>query len=177
MKRPILAALAALTLAFALPAQAQKSAGDVLDDSTINASIKAALLDDKNTHSMQINVETYKGVVQLSGFVATQAEKDEAGKVAKGVSGVKELHNSIALHDSTSMGTKLDDTLLTSRVKAALMDADKVKSGQINVESKGGVVQLAGFVTGEGMKERAGQVAAAVSGVKRVDNVLLVKPK
>jgi len=52
-----------------------------------------------------------------------------------------------------------------------------VKSGQINVETEGGIVQLSGFVTGEGMKERAGKVAAGVSGVKSVDNVLIVKPK
>jgi hyperosmotically inducible protein len=177
MRRRNLAALAALTVAFALPVQAEKTAGNVVDDSTVNASIKAALFDNKNTHSTQINVETYKGVVQLSGFVATQAEKDAAGKVAQGVSGVKELRNSIAVHESTSMGTKLDDSMLTGKVKAALIDTDKVKSGQINVESKGGIVQLSGFVTGEGMKDRAGQVAAGVSGVKRVDNVLIVKPQ
>lgn len=177
MKRRILAALAAVAVAFALPAHAEKSAGDVVDDSTVNASVKAALFDNKNTHSMQINVETYKGIVQLSGFVATQAEKDEAGKVANGVSGVKEVRNSIGVHEDTSMGTKLDDTMLTSKVKAALIDADKVKSGQINVESKGGIVQLSGFVTGQGMKDRAGKVAAGVSGVKRVDNVLIVKPE
>jgi len=93
MRRRILAALAALTVAFALPVQAEKTAGNVVDDSTVNASIKAALFDNKNTHSTQINVETYKGVVQLSGFVATQAEKDAAGQVAAGVSGVKRVDN------------------------------------------------------------------------------------
>ena len=44
------------------------------------------------------------------------------------------------------MGTKLDDSVTTGKVKTALMDADDVKAGEINVETKGGVVQLSGFV-------------------------------
>ena len=47
---------------------------------------------------------------------------------------------------------------------------------EFKIETKNGVTQLAGFVTSQGMKERAGQVASAVTGVKQVDNVLVVKP-
>lgn len=179
MNRSILAAAASFMLALApvLPAYAQKSAGDAVDDSSIAASIKAGLLDNQHTHAGQINVESYKGVVQLSGFVATQAEKDAAGKVASRVDGVTQVHNSIALQPATSLGTKLDDSMVTGKVKAALMDAADVKSMQINVETKNGVTQLAGFVTSEGMKDRAGKIAAGVDGVTHVDNVLLVKPK
>ena len=126
---------------------------------------------------MSINVESYKGTVQLSGFVDSQTEKDAAGKVAGGVDGVKKVINSLSIAPKTSMGTKLDDTVMTSKVKAALMDDAEVKSGQINVETKNGVTQLAGFVTNEAMKERAGKVAAGVSGVKTLENVLVVKPK
>jgi hyperosmotically inducible protein len=177
MYRSILASFAALVLAFALPAHAKQTAGDEMDDSAITAQVKTALFDHKDTHSTKINVETYRGIVQLSGFVSTEAEKATAAKVAEGIKGVKEVRNSIALHPDTSVGTKLDDTVLTSKVKAALMDSADVKSGQINVETEGGIVQLSGFVTGEGMKERAGKVAAGISGVKSVDNVLIVKPK
>jgi hyperosmotically inducible protein len=171
-------ATACLAMAVAMPATAQKrTAGDHVDDGSIAASIKAGLLDHKSTSSMQINVESYKGTVQLSGFVETQAEKDAAGKVAADADGVKKVINILALAPKTSLGTKLDDSLVTGKVKAALMDSADVKSMEINVETKNGVTQLAGFVTSQGMKERAGQVAAAVSGVKQVDNVLLVKPK
>ena len=81
------------------------------------------------------------------------------------------------MHESTSMGTKLDDTVLVGKVKAALVDASDVKSGQINVEARGGIVQLGGFVTGEGMKARAIKIAQGVDGVKRVDDALFVKPQ
>ncbi len=108
---------------------------------------------EKGVPSSDVNVEVYKGVVLLSGFVKTQAEKDAAGKVAKNVKDVASVRNELAVHPATSMGTKLDDTMLVSKVKAALVDASDVKSGQINVEARGGIVQLGGFVTGEKMKD------------------------
>jgi osmotically-inducible protein OsmY len=73
------------------------------------------------------------------------------------------------------MGAKLDDSVTTGRVKAALIDAKDVKSGQINVETKAGVVQLSGFVNSAAMKDKAGAVASDVRGVKEVQNVLVVK--
>jgi hyperosmotically inducible periplasmic protein len=175
-KIPVAAAGLMLCLAGSAFA-AEKSASEMLDDAGIAATIKAGLLDDKDTHAGKINVESYKGVVQLSGFVQTQAEKDEAAKVAKRVDGVREVHNSIAIQPPSSFGKKLDDSLTTGRVKAALMDSSEVKSMQINVETTNGVTQLAGFVTSESMKERAEKVASKVDGVQRVDNVLIVKPK
>ncbi len=75
------------------------------------------------------------------------------------------------------MGTKLDDSLITGKVKAALMDAADVKSLQINVETRAGVTQLAGYVASEAMKAKAGQIAAGIDGVKGVDNVLVVRPR
>lgn len=179
MKYPgILLAAASVWLALVSPhAIAQKTAGDSVDDASIAATIKAGLFDNKNTSAGKINVESHKGVVQLSGFAATQAEKDAAGKIAQAVEGVREVHNSIGLQPGTSLGTKLDDSIITGKVKAALMDSADIKSMQINVETRNGVTQLAGFVTSAAMKERAGKVAAGIDGVVRVDNVLLVKPK
>jgi osmotically-inducible protein OsmY len=177
MKNKVFASLAAIALAFAAPAMAQKSAGNMVDDGTIVTSVKASLLAEKGVPSGDVNVEVYKGVVLLSGFVKTQAEKDAAGKVAKNVKDVKSVRNELIVHSSTSMGTKLDDTALVAAVKAALIDAKDVKSGQINVEARGGNVQLGGFVTGEKMRDRAIAVAKGVKGVKSVSNALFVKPE
>lgn len=177
MKHLICALLAACLAALAAPAHAQKTAGEMVDDSAINASVKAALFDYKSTPSAQINVETYEGAVLLSGFVETQAQKDAATKVAEGVTGVVQVYNAISLHPATSLGMKLDDSVTTSRVKAALMDDKDVKSGQINVETKGGVVQLAGFVSGERVRQRALEVAAQIEGVKRVEDAMLLTPR
>jgi hyperosmotically inducible protein len=177
MKFRIIAAMAAFALAAVTPVHAQKTAGDIVDDNTIAATVKSKLVATEGVPSTDVNVEVYKGVVLLSGFVTTQAAKDAAGNAAKGVSNVQKVRNEIAVHESTSMGTKLDDTVLVGKVKAALMDASDVKSGQINVEARGGIVQLGGFVTGEGMKARAIKIAQGVEGVKRVDDALFVKPQ
>lgn len=176
-KNTILASLASLAMAVSAPVFAQKSTGEHLDDGGIVTSVKASLLAEKGVPSNDVNVEVYKGVVLLSGFVKTQAEKDAAGKVAKNTKGVVSVRNEIAVHPSTSMGTKLDDTMLVSKVKAALIDAKDVKSGQINVEARGGIVQLGGFVTGTAMRDRAIAVAKGVKGVKRVDDAMFVKPE
>jgi osmotically-inducible protein OsmY len=90
---------------------------------------------------------------------------------------VKKVHNAIALAPENTMGSKLDDTMTTSKVKTALMGDKDVKSGQINVETKGGVVSLAGFVSGEKMKNRALEVAKAEKGVKSVVDAMYVKPE
>ena len=114
--------------------------------------------------------------MQLSGFVETAAEKEEAGRVAAGVDGVKSVSNNISIGSKTSMGTKLDDSVTTGKVKTALMDADDVKSwSRSTSRPRRGVVQLSGFVSSAAMKNKAGEVAAGVSGVKNVQNVLVVK--
>ena len=177
MKNQLAAALAALVLLLAAPAQAQQAATDPVDDSMIAATIKAGLLDNRNTSGTRINVDSYQGVVQLSGFARSEGEKTAATKVAESVDGVKKVLNSVAVAPATSMGTRLDDSLITGRVKAALMDAADVKSLQINVETHAGVTQLAGFVSTAAMKEKAGQITAGIEGVKSVDNVLVVKPR
>jgi hyperosmotically inducible protein len=177
MKHSALAFIVAALVALAAPAHADKTAGNVVDDNTVNASVKAALSGIKGLPDSQINVETYKGVVLLAGFVETQAQKDQAGKAAHGVSGAKTVHNAIAITPENTMGSKLDDTVTTSKVKAALMDDKDVKSGQINVETKGGIVSLAGFVSRDSIKRRAVEVAKGVSGVKRVVDAMYVKPE
>ena len=175
--RRIIGSLAALLLAVSGPALADKSAGDAVDDSGIAASVNTKLLAAKGVPSSDVNVEVYKGVVLLSGFVKSQAEKDAAGKAANEASGIKQLRNQLIVHAATSMGTKLDDTVLVSKVKASLVDAKDVKSNQINIEARGGMVQLGGFVTSAGMRDRAMKVAKEVSGVKSVDDALFVKPE
>jgi hyperosmotically inducible protein len=168
---PLVAALAC-HLGAAGIARAQET-----NDGYIAATIKAALLDNRNTSGTRINVDSRDGVVQLSGFASSEAEKAAATRVASGVTGVKKVVNNVAIAAPTSMGTKLDDSLLTGKVKAALMDAADVSSLQINVETRGGVTQLAGYVPTAAMKEKAGRIAAGIEGVKSVDNVLVVKPR
>ena len=73
----------------------QESAGDYVDDSIITAKVKSLLAADDLLKSFQIGVETYKGTVQLSGFVASQQAVDKAGEIARSVKGVKSVKNDL----------------------------------------------------------------------------------
>jgi hyperosmotically inducible protein len=71
--------------------------------------------------------------------------------------------------------TAIDDTAITTKVKSAMVADPTLKALQINVETKNGVVTLAGAVDSQAMKDKATEVTQAVSGVKSVDNNLTVK--
>ena len=75
----------------------QESTGEYVDDSTITAKVKAAIFDDPALKVLQINVETFKGVVQLSGFVNSAEIRSRAAVVASRVSGVKSVKNNIVV--------------------------------------------------------------------------------
>lgn len=78
----------------------RESTGEYVDDSVITTKVKAALLGDRQVSGMSVNVETFKGAVQLSGFVDTEAERMEAERIAAGVSGVRSVSNNIIVKSS-----------------------------------------------------------------------------
>jgi osmotically-inducible protein OsmY len=71
------------------------STGEYIDDSVITTKVKSQLMADDFLKSFQISVETFKGVVQLSGFVNTQAASDKAGQIASSVNGVRSVKNDL----------------------------------------------------------------------------------
>jgi osmotically-inducible protein OsmY len=73
----------------------QESTGEYVDDSVITTKVKSLLAADDFLKSFQIGVETYKGSVQLSGFVGTQEAVDKAGQIAHSVKGVKSVKNDL----------------------------------------------------------------------------------
>ena len=77
--------------------QAAANAGRVVDDSVITGKVKAALVADPTTKAHQISVETFKGVVQLSGFVRSQDNVNTAMMTARNVKGVTSVKNDMRL--------------------------------------------------------------------------------
>jgi osmotically-inducible protein OsmY len=75
----------------------KEGTGEYVDDSVITAKVKTAIYNDPTLKVNEINVETFKGVVQLSGFVKSQAEVTHAAQVARGVAGVKSVKNDIRI--------------------------------------------------------------------------------
>ena len=75
----------------------QEGTGEYVDDTVITTKVKTAILNEPSLKSAEINVETFKGVVQLSGFVSSAANESTALQVARGVGGVKSVKNDMRL--------------------------------------------------------------------------------
>src|SRR6185295_1586870 len=119
--------LSALALIACSSTPTQRSAGETVDDSVLTGKVKTALIDNDVVKAGEVNVDVYKGVVQLNGTVDTQAEKDAATKAAKSVTGVKEVRNNIQLKSTKmaadrSAGDVVDDATITGKVKAKLIE-------------------------------------------------------
>jgi osmotically-inducible protein OsmY len=71
----------------------REGTGEYVDDSVITTKVKTAILEESTLKVAEINVETFKGVVQLSGFVQSRAAAGKAVEVARGVGGVKSVKN------------------------------------------------------------------------------------
>lgn len=152
------------------------SVGTEVDDSVVTTQVKSALLADADIKSFDFKVETRKGEVQLSGFVDNQAQLDRAIAVARAVPGVASVMNNVSLKGAErTVGNKIDDGIVTTEVKAALLSDAKVKSTDVAVATHKGIVQLSGFVDNQGQIDRAIEVARAVAGVQSVSNEMSLK--
>lgn len=92
----LLITLTALFLGCASTAK-HEGTGEYVDDTVITTKVKAAILGEASLKSAEINVETFKGVVQLSGFVNSQADINKAVELARTIKGVKSVKNSMRL--------------------------------------------------------------------------------
>jgi hyperosmotically inducible protein len=152
------------------------TAGTQLDDSVITTKIKSALLTDRDARGANTSVETRKGEVLLSGFVDNQAQADREVQLAKAVDGVRSVENKLMIKDGKSTaGAVLDDSVVTVKVKSALMTDGQTKASQIAVATNKGVVQLSGFVDSADEQARATSVARNVEGVQSVVNDTSIK--
>ena len=89
-------AFAALLAACAGTAK-QESTGEYIDDTVLTSRVKSALLNDPGVSGLSINVETFKGTVQLAGFVKTVTERNRAVQLARDVKGVRQVKNDILI--------------------------------------------------------------------------------
>ena len=91
------AGLVAIALSACTGGPQKESTGQYIDSAAITAKVKAGIAKASDLSVFAINVQTYKNVVQLSGFVNTAAQKDHAGQIARDVQGVTEVQNNIIL--------------------------------------------------------------------------------
>lgn len=100
LRSPLSAALLALALGAAMlggcsSSPTRQSTGEAIDDGVVTAKVKAKLIEDPVTKAHRINVETFKGTVQLSGFVETEQARNRALQLAKDTDGVKNVKDAL----------------------------------------------------------------------------------
>ncbi len=156
--------------------QADRTAGQVVDDMTIAARAKAALAQDELTSAVDIDIEVDRDEVQLNGFVDSDEERERAEEIVSNIDGVASVANNLEVQpgDRTA-GEYLDDKVLITKVKAALAENSQVESLTIDVESDRGVVSLGGHVDTEAERDAAFNAARQVAGVVNVINNIEVR--
>jgi osmotically-inducible protein OsmY len=95
--KAILSSLLIVALVACAPTRTREGTGEFIDDSVITGKVKAALVADPELKAREINVETFKGTVQLSGFVSDPQEIEKAVKMTREINGVKAVKNDMVV--------------------------------------------------------------------------------
>lgn len=154
-----------------------RSTGEVMDDTSIAARTKSALLADPVTDGLNIDVEVDRNRVQLNGFVDSQAQITRASEIARAISGVASVDNNLRISDGgdREVGVYVGDKALLTQVKAALANDPAVQSLKVDVEVNRSEVSLGGFVDSDAERNAAVAAARTVAGVTKVVNNLTVR--
>ncbi len=145
----------------------RRTAGTIVSDEVVEQRVSvdiAQSLPDRNNH---ITVTSYEGRVLLSGEAQSESDKETAENVASLNADVTSITNELAVMEPVSVGQRISDSMLATKVRSALIGTENVSLNQMKVTVERGIVYLMGVVTAE-EAELAGETAAKVSGVMRV---------
>jgi hyperosmotically inducible protein len=150
----------------------------LINDSWLTSKTKIALFADARVKGSEINVETTQGLVMIRGKVDTDAAKQAAEGIAKGIDGVKSVRNELqVVAPSTRAAIDDKDEAISRRVKEQIAkDSNLMKAG-IHTQTNAGVVSLSGEGQDLLTSAQASWTAWQVPGVKSVKNDLTVKEK
>ena len=143
------------------------------EDSGVTSVIEASLEASDRVKARQVEVQTREGTVFLTGVVDTEEARREAGRIAWRTEGVSGVVNDLTVGERT-VGSWVDDVMISSKVKSQLQVSARVEAGDIDVSSSQGVVTLIGRVKSAAIKSEAERIARGVVGVTNVNNELLV---
>lgn len=148
----------------------RRSSGAQLDDQGIELRAANRLRDQMGSRA-RISVTSYNRRALLTGEVANTRDKELAETIAKQVDNVTIVHNELDVANSPSFTEKAEDSLLTGKVKASLIDTKQISANSFKVVTERGTVFLMGRVT-QREADIATQVARTTKGVQRVVRVL-----
>lgn len=147
----------------------RRTAGTQLEDEAIELKVASAVRQNLGDR-VHLNVTSFNRQVLLSGEAATAADRERVEKLAQSQENVKTVVNDLAVMAPSSLTQRTKDTVTTSQIKAAFIDAKDLQSNSIKVVTERGVVYLMGRVTQREAK-RATDIARSVGGVAKVVRV------
>jgi hyperosmotically inducible protein len=147
--------------------------GTQSSDSGITSVVEASLEANDQVKARQVEVQTREGVVYLTGVVDTAEARREAARVAWRTEGVRGVNNDLTVGEMT-VGSWIDDVMISSKVKSQLIANTLIRAGDIDVSSSQGVVTLIGRVSSQAIKTDAERIARETKGVSEVNNELQV---
>ena len=170
--------IAAFCLIAAPAADAQRSAGESVDDTTLAVSVKAALVDSDVVEAGKINVEVHKRVVQLSGYVPTDDQKAAALEIADGIDGAAGVEDAlIVMGGKRSVGRTIDDETINGKIKLKIADLSGIGDAfGVVTHVRNGEVLLGGFVETDQLRKDIVAAAESVDGVVKVHDRIAVQP-
>jgi hyperosmotically inducible protein len=149
-----------------------------INDSWLTSKTKIALFADARVKGSEITVETMQGAVMIRGKVDTDAAKQAAERIAKGIDGFKSVKNELqVVAPSTREATDDKDGAITTRVKAQIAKDTNLMKADIYTQTNGGLVSLNGEVPDFLTSAQTSWTVWQIPGVKSVKNYLTVKEK
>lgn len=162
----VLAGAAALSPGGCFAVQ-EKTFGESLDEATAGTTIKTKLFAGGASRFGEVDVEVADRFVLLSGRVPSEADRQEAERLAWSVGSVDEVANELVI-DKFDLGRDLNDRWITEQVRARIIADSDVKGVNYNIQVFNGVVYLLGFARSEDELRRAAEHASKVRGVQKV---------
>ena len=147
----------------------RRTSGTQIDDQSIELKSVRRIADVIGDRG-HVNVTSYNRLVLLSGEVPTEADKAAVEQAVARIDNVRSIVNELTLAAPSSLSMRSNDTLMTSKVKASMVDAKDIQANAYKVVTERGVVYLMGRVT-EREANRAADIARGVSGVQKVVKV------
>ena len=152
--------------------QDRRTPGNYIDDEYTELKVLAAIRQDKSMASQtHINVTSFNGRVLLTGEAPGESLRERITEIARNVPSVKAVQNEIALQAPSTLLARTSDTLVTGKVKLALLQDEEINAAQVKVVTERGSVYLMGLLR-QVEADRAAEIARRVSGVQRVVKVM-----
>ena len=160
------------TAASAVAAQDRRTPGTFIDDELIELKVLAAILDDERmSRQTHINATSVNGLVLLTGEAPGESLRTRITEIARGITKVRAVQNEIALEAPSTLIARASDTIVTGKVKAALLQDRELNAVHVKVVTEGGIVYLMGLLKPD-EADRATEISRRVAGVQRVVKVM-----